>query len=78
MDREDHAFALPERDDLDARLHARPLLGEHELAAGEIGARLGEQDRYLQGEDALAIEGSCPRRWCNRRDGAKPFAKRAP
>jgi hypothetical protein len=34
MHGEDDAFALRERYDLDTALHARPLLGEHELAAG--------------------------------------------
>ena len=33
MHREDHRVALRERHHLGARLHARPLLGDHELAA---------------------------------------------
>ena len=37
-------------------LHARPLLGQHELAAVEIRARLRQQDRDLQREDMLAVE----------------------
>ena len=39
MDRKDHAFALRERNDFRARLHARSLLGEHEVAAAEVGMR---------------------------------------
>jgi hypothetical protein len=34
--------ALPERNHLGARLHPRSLLGEHELAPGEIFARARE------------------------------------
>ena len=37
--REDHAVALAEAHDLGARLHARPLLGQHELAAGKVALR---------------------------------------
>jgi hypothetical protein len=33
---EDDAVALGQRCDLRARLHARALLGQHELAAGEV------------------------------------------
>ena len=54
--REDDGVALPQRHHLGPRLQARALLGEDELAAGEIRARLGEQDRHLQGEDVLAVE----------------------
>ena len=39
MDREDHAFALDQRNDLGARLQARALLGENEFAAREVMAR---------------------------------------
>ncbi len=53
--RKDHAVTLAERRDLGARLHARPLLGQHEFAAGEILARLGEQDRDLQRKEMLAV-----------------------
>ena len=42
---EDDSVALRKRRDLRARLHARALLGQHKLAAGEVMARLGEQDR---------------------------------
>ena len=38
------------------RLHARALLGQHELAAGEVSARLRQQDGELQREDMLAVE----------------------
>ena len=56
MDREDHAFALLERDHLGARLHARTLLGQHELAAGEVVAGAGEQERDLERKDMLAVK----------------------
>ena len=56
MHRKDHAFALAQRHDLHARLHARPLLGQHELAAGEVASRIGQQDRELQREDVLAVK----------------------
>src|SRR3984885_3876122 len=54
--REDDAVALRERRDLRARLHARPLLGQYELAAGEVAPGLGEQDRHLQWKEVLAID----------------------
>ena len=54
--REDHRLALPQRHDLGARLHARALLGQHELAAGEIARPAGQQDRHLQRKDVLAVE----------------------
>jgi AcrB/AcrD/AcrF family len=54
--REDHGFALTQRRHLGARLHPRTLLRQHELAAGEIPARLGKQDSCLQREHVLAVE----------------------
>jgi hypothetical protein len=51
-----HRVAPPQGHHGGARLHARPLLGEDELAAGEVLVRLRQQDRDLQGEDVLAIE----------------------
>ena len=56
MDREDDGIALAQRHDLGARLHARALLGQHEFAAGEVPAGLGQQDRDLEREDVLAVE----------------------
>ena len=53
---EDHSVALPQRHDLGARLHAGTLLGQHELAAGEVSSRLRQQDRDLQRKDMLAVE----------------------
>src|SRR3546814_8972576 len=41
---------------LDARLPARPLLGQHELPAGEVAARLGQQHGRLQGKHLVAVE----------------------
>src|ERR1700724_95897 len=55
-DRKDHGFALRERHDLRTRLHARPLLGEHEVSAGEVGIRPRQQKRDLQRKDVLAVE----------------------
>ena len=52
----DHGIALPERDDLAARLHARPLLDQHELAAGEIADRVAQQHGRLQRKDEIAVE----------------------
>src|SRR5689334_16274410 len=56
VDREHDGVALAERNHLGARLHARPLLGEHELAAVEILSRRRQQDRELQRKDVVAIE----------------------
>src|SRR6185312_304723 len=56
IDREDDGVALRQRHHLRPRLHARPLLGQHELAAGEVLAGPGQQDRHLQREDMLAIQ----------------------
>src|SRR5262245_13365798 len=47
---------LAKRHHFGAALHPRPLLGQHELAAGEIAPWLGEQDRNLEREGKLAIE----------------------
>src|SRR6185437_16962081 len=56
MHGERNRVSLLERNHLGARLHARTLLGQHELATLEITAGLGQQDRDLQREDMLAIE----------------------
>jgi hypothetical protein len=45
-----------ERHDLAARLHARPLLDQQELAALEVAAGLAQQDRGLDREDEVAVE----------------------
>ena len=45
-----------ERYHLGARLHARSLLGEDELAAVEIPSRLGQERRDLQREDVLSVQ----------------------
>src|SRR5262249_28591059 len=42
------ALALPQRNHFGARLHARALLGQHELPGGEIVPRAREQKRDLQ------------------------------
>src|SRR3954467_1984035 len=41
IDREYHCIALPERHYLGSRLHARALLDQHKLAAGEVLAWRG-------------------------------------
>ena len=56
MDGEGHGIALPQRHDLGAALHARALFGQDELAAGEVHAGLGEQNRDLDRECEIAIE----------------------
>src|SRR5688572_5281210 len=53
---EDHGVALADGDHRAARLHARPLLGEQELAALEILAGPGQQDRGLEREAFGAVE----------------------
>src|SRR5260221_8223452 len=56
MHGKDHAIPLAERHDLDARLHARSLFGQDELAAGEIAAWRRQEKSSLQRKDMLAIE----------------------
>src|SRR4051794_31701029 len=45
MHGEHHGVTLAQRNHLGTRLHSRPLLGQHEFAAAEIPAGLGQQDR---------------------------------
>src|SRR6185437_1478015 len=52
---EDHAVALGEAHHLGARLHARPLFGQHELTALKVASGLGEEDRDLQRKEMLAV-----------------------
>jgi hypothetical protein len=56
MDCEGHSITLTKWHDLGAALHARPLLSQNELAAGEILARLGEQDRNLDRKCEITLE----------------------
>jgi len=56
MHGENHSIPLPQRHNFRARLHARALLGEHKLAAGEIRARVRQQDRDLKRERQFAVE----------------------
>ena len=53
--RKDDALALMQLYDLGSGLHARPLLGENERAAGEILHRIRQQERNLQREYERAI-----------------------
>lgn len=55
MNREDDPATAIEADDFDSRLHARSLLGEDELAVGEILSGLCEQKRNLEREHMLSI-----------------------
>ena len=56
VDGEDDCFALTERDDGDARLHAWALLGEDEIAPCEVARRVAEQEGGLKREDERAVE----------------------
>ncbi len=56
MDREDNRITLRKRYDFDARLHARPLLGEHEFTASKVALGLQEQHRQLQREHPFPVE----------------------
>ena len=56
MDGKGYGSALLKWDDLGAALHARPLLGGHELATGEIVPLLREQDRNLDWEREITVE----------------------
>src|SRR3954469_22415689 len=56
MHSEGHGVALREWNHFGARLHARALLGQYELATGEIATGLGQEDRDLEREHVLAIE----------------------
>src|SRR6185369_2659303 len=49
-------IAPAERHDFDAALHARALLGQHELAAGEILLGYREQNSHLNREGEIAVE----------------------
>jgi hypothetical protein len=53
---EHHTVALSERHHFDARLHPRPLFGQHKFTALEIFGRIGEKDRDLQRENVLAVQ----------------------
>src|SRR5262249_32730096 len=56
MHGDDPALAVRERHHFRPRLHPRPLLREHEFAAGEILARPRQQKSDLQRENVLAVE----------------------
>ena len=56
MNGEGDGIALVKWNDFDAALHARALLGQHKIAAGEIVARLGKQNRDLDREGEVAVE----------------------
>src|SRR6185312_3243715 len=51
-----HGIALAKRHDLGSRLHARPLLGQYELATGKIPFWFRQQDRHLEREHMLAVQ----------------------
>jgi hypothetical protein len=54
--REHDGIATPERDRVAARLHARALLDEQEITAGEVGVGTVEHHRHLEREHELAVE----------------------
>src|SRR6266403_3930579 len=56
MHGESHGVSLSQRHHLGPRLHSRPLLGQHEFAAGKIAARFRKKDHDLQRKHMLAIE----------------------
>ena len=55
MDCEGHSITLPQRYDVSAALHARPLFGQDELATSEVLAGLGEKNCDLDRECEIAI-----------------------
>ena len=56
MDGESYGIALPQRNDLWSRLHARTLLSQYEFAAREISHRFRQQNRDLDREHVFPIE----------------------
>ena len=56
VDGEKDRVAAPQRHHVDPALHARPLFGQDEFAAGEIRFGLGQQHGDLQREGELAVE----------------------
>src|SRR5665213_1068291 len=56
MHSKSHRIALRQRHHFRPRLHARPLLRQHEFAAGEISSRFRQQDRDLQREYVFTVE----------------------
>ena len=56
MDREHRSITLLQRQHHRPRLHARTLLGHHELAACEIPPRIRQEYRHLQREHMLAVQ----------------------
>ncbi|MNW00194.1 hypothetical protein D3C71_1956510 [compost metagenome] len=56
MNRKGNGIALAKGNDLDPALHARPLLRQHEFAAGKILPRLRQQDRHLDRKGKIAVE----------------------
>ena len=51
-----NGVALPQRDDLGAALHARPLFGDDELPARKVPIRFRKQDRHLQRKREVAVQ----------------------
>ena len=54
--REHCRVPAPKRHDFDPRLHAGPLFGQHELAAGEVVSWLRQQDHHLERKNVFAVE----------------------
>src|ERR1700722_10187867 len=55
-DGENHAIALLQRYDLRPRLHAWPLLGQHELAPAEVRFGPRQQSRDLEWKNMFAVK----------------------
>src|SRR5262245_9320473 len=56
VDGKGDSIALPQRRYLGPALHARALLGQHELAAAKVASRLRKQDRHLDRKGEIPIE----------------------
>ena len=50
-----NSIALPQTHHVGAGLHPRTLLGQHELASGEILAGYRKKESDLNGEDIFAV-----------------------
>ncbi len=56
VDGKGNRVSLLERNRLDPALHSGPLLGQYELAAGEVTSGLRKKDCHLDGKGEIAIE----------------------
>lgn len=56
VDGEEDSFALLERDDFGAGLHAGALFGEDEFATGEVCSGSAEEEGGLNGKNEVSVE----------------------